>query len=105
MPTPELAPSTSTVCPGRTPASPTSMCHAVTKTSGTLAAWLKSSASGIGNHVGCRHGNQLAVAAVDRIAEHGEFAALVLQSGEAFRAVSAKMHGRDQHALAGFEIR
>ena len=57
------------------------------------------------DHVGAGHGDQFAVAAVDRIAEDGELAALILQSGKAFRAVSAKVNGRDQHALAGFEIR
>src|SRR5580704_9639248 len=81
IPTPELAPSTSTVCPGRTPARVTSMCHAVTKTSGTLAAWLKSSVSGMGI----------------------TFAALVLQAGDTLLAMPAEIHGCKQHTLPGLE--
>ena len=50
-----------------------------------------------------RNRDQLAVAAVDGIAKHGEFRALVLQSGDALRAVIAEVHGREQHALADFE--
>ncbi len=56
-----------------------------------------------GNYAGGRGGNQLTVAAVDAIAEHGELAALVLHSGEALRAVSAEVHGGNQDALADGE--
>ena len=50
------------------------------------------------------HRNQFAVAAVHAVAEHGELAALVLQAGDALRAVIAEMHGRDQHPLSRLEI-
>ena len=101
MPTPEFAPRTSTVWPGRIAARPVSMCHAVRNTSGTLAASLKSSESGIGMTFTGRDGDQFAVAAIDGIAEHGKLAALVLQSSNTFHAVIAEMHGRKQNALAG----
>jgi hypothetical protein len=52
------------------------------------------------NNVRRRNGGQLAVAAVYGIAKHGELAALVLHSGEAFHAVSAEVHRGDQDALA-----
>ena len=49
------------------------------------------------------NGDQFAVAAIHRIAEDGEFAALVLHSRQAVHAMSAEMHGSDQHALPGRE--
>ena len=54
---------------------------------------------GNGDYAGGGHGDQFAVAAVDAVAENGELAALVLQSREALCAVSAEVHGSDQHAL------
>ena len=80
------------------------MCQAVTNTRGTLAASIEVERVGNGNDVHGGHGDQFAVAAIDGVAEHGELAALILQSGNALRAVIAEMHGRDQHALAGLEV-
>ncbi len=56
------------------------------------------------NDIHCGHRNQFAVAAVHGIAEHGELAALILQAGNALRAVITEMHGRKQHALSRFEV-
>ena len=50
------------------------------------------------------HRDQFTVAAVDAVAKHGELAALVLQPGNALRAVIAERHRREQHALSGFEV-
>src|SRR5208282_2173150 len=56
------------------------------------------------NDVYCGHRNQLTVAAVHGVAEHGELAALILQPGNALRAMITEMHGRKQHALSGLEV-
>ena len=56
------------------------------------------------NNIDGGHGKQFAVAAIDGVAEDGELAALILQSGDTFCAVIAEMHGRDQNALSGFEV-
>src|SRR6202166_2122588 len=56
------------------------------------------------NDVDSGRRKQFAVAAVHAIADYGEIAALILQSGNALRAVIAEMHGRDQDALADFKI-
>src|SRR5208282_21865 len=47
---------------------------------------------------------QLAIAAIDAVAEHGVLAALVLQSGNTLGATIAEKHGRKQNALSGFEV-
>ena len=47
--------------------------------------------------------NQFAIAAVHRVSEHRECAALVLQAGSALLAVIAKMHGGEQNALTNGE--
>ncbi len=49
----------------------------------------------MGITLAARYGDQLAVATVDAVTENRELAALILQTGEAFRAMSAEMHGRD----------
>src|SRR5579864_944113 len=54
------------------------------------------------NHTPGRNRDQLAIAAIYGVAEHGEFAALILQAGTAFRTAIAKMHGREQDPLFGF---
>jgi hypothetical protein len=100
MPTPELAPNTSTVCPGTHGGEADQHVprgHEHERDAGRL---IEIEPGGNGNHAGGGHGDQLAVAAIDAIAEHGELAALVLNSRDALYAVSAKVHGSDQDALA-----
>ncbi len=59
---------------------------------------------GNGDYIHRGHRNQFTVAAIDCIAQHGELAALVLQSRNALRAAVAKIHGREQNPLSGLEI-
>ncbi len=79
------------------------MCHAVRNTSGTLAAWLKSSAVGDRDDIHCGDSDQLAIPAVHAVAEHGELRAQVLKPGRASGAVIAEMHGREQDPLPRLE--
>jgi len=60
---------------------------------------------GVGNwnNVYRRNSDQFAIASVNPIAKDGEFAALVLQAGGTLCTAIAKMHGREQDALAGFQ--
>ena len=59
----------------------------------------------VGNRNHIRRGNrdQLTVSSIHAIAQHGKCAALILQSRNTLLALSAIMHGRQQHALARFE--
>ena len=59
---------------------------------------------GDGDDIHRGHGDQFTVAAVDGVAKHGKLAALILQAGNALRAVIAEKHGRKHHALPGFEV-
>ena len=58
---------------------------------------------GNGDDVYRRYCNEFAVAAVNLIAQYGELAALILQTGNALRAVIARKHGSEKHTLTGFE--
>ena len=55
------------------------------------------------DHIHGRHGDQLAIPAIDAIAQDGELRAQVLQSGDALGAVIAEMHRRQQYPLPGLE--
>jgi hypothetical protein len=59
----------------------------------------------IGNrdHVRAWNRNELAVTSIHPVAQHGEFTAVVLQSGKALHAMSAEMDGRDNDPLASPE--
>src|SRR5207248_9361437 len=55
------------------------------------------------NYVYSRHSDKFAIATVYAVAKHGEFGAMILQSGDAFHAMIAEVHRREDHALARIE--
>src|SRR5215469_8577237 len=56
-----------------------------------------------GNHICDRSCEEFTVSSVNGVADHRKFAALILEPGKAFCAVSAEMHWSDQDALTRFE--
>ncbi len=84
-------------------ARPTSMCHAVSEHQRHAGGLVEVQAVRNRDHVHRGNGDQLTISAVHAIAQHGEFRALVLKSGDALGAVIAEMHGRQQYSLPRLE--
>src|SRR5579864_3725795 len=55
------------------------------------------------NYIRCRYGDQFAISAIDGVAEHGEFAALILQPGHTLGTTTAEVHGGDENSLPGLK--
>src|SRR5438552_16756032 len=51
------------------------------------------------NYVYSRHSDKFAIATVYAVAKHGEFGALILQSGDAFQAMIEEVHQSEEHEL------
>ena len=83
MPTPELAPSTSTVWPGRMPGPTNQHVPRSEKHQRHAGRLVEVERLRNRNHIGGGDRDQFAVAAVDGIAEHGKFPALIVESGDA----------------------
>src|ERR1700740_3815974 len=59
---------------------------------------------GDGDDLRASYGDQLAITAVNCIAQHRKLRAKILMSGHALLAVIAEVHGRQQHARTRLEI-
>ena len=103
-PTPEPAPSTSTVCPAfklraahqHVPRGQEDQRHA--------GGLLEVEHVGNGDDVDARNRDQLAVAAVHAVAQHVELRAEIVPPGVALLAMIAENHRRQQHARALVEV-